>query len=172
MIVEIIRHTPLWVWALLALLLALGLSQTRSRRVQPVRLLILPLVLLVLGLSSMSAAVTAQPVVGLVWAAALLASLAWAVRMKPPAGTHWDAAAGRLHLAGSWMPLVIIVVIFLLRYTAAVSLAMHPAWRSALSVQLPLALAFGSLSGLFLGRALSLWRLTRMATWPAHDQPA
>lgn len=172
MLFEIVRHTPLWVWLLLAALLALGLSQRRGRFVQPARLLILPLVLLGLGLSSMAAAFSALPLVGVAWVAALLMSLTLALRLKPPAGTHWDAAAGRLFLAGSWMPLFIILVIFTLRYTTAVSLALHPAWRTDLAVQLPLALAFGSLSGLFLGRTLGLWRLTRAATIAAHDQPA
>ena len=54
-----------------------------------------------------------------------------------------------------------ILVIFSLRYTAAVSMALHPAWRQDLVVQVPLTLAFGALSGLFLGRALGLWRLVR-----------
>ncbi len=39
-------------------------------------------------------------------------------------------------------------------------LPLHPAWQAMGVVQLPLALAFGCLSGIFLGRALGLWALT------------
>jgi hypothetical protein len=38
---------------------------------------------------------------------------------------------------------------------------MHPEWRQIFALQAPLALLFGSLSGLFLGRALGLHALTR-----------
>lgn len=164
MLYDIITHTPPWVWGLFTALLALGLYQRRTRQVRPAQLLVLPLVMLALGLSSMSTAFATQPVLALAWLAALGGSLALALRLPVPAGTRWDAAAGRLHLAGSWFPLVLILVIFTLRYTAAVSLVLHPAWRQDLAVQLPLALAFGALSGLFLGRALGLRRL---ATMPA-----
>lgn len=169
MLIEIVAHTPLWVWGLFTALLALGLYQRRSRAVRPAQLLALPLVLLALGLSSQQAAFTAQPALVAVWLAALGAGLAMGLRLPRAAGTHWDAATGRLHLAGSWMPLVLILIIFTLRYTAAVSLALHPQWRQDLSVQVPLSLAFGVLSGLFLGRALGLRRL---ATMPVHGHLA
>jgi hypothetical protein len=168
MLIEIVSRTPLWVWALLAALLSLGLWQRRSRLVKPARLLILPLVMLALGLWTLSASFVAVPEVGLAWLAALAAGLGAGLRQRAPAGTHWDAEAGRLFLAGSWAPLLLILVIFMLRYTSAVALALHPAWRTDLAVQGPLALAFGALSGFFLGRTLGLWRLTRSTTFAHH----
>ena len=38
MIVNILSHTPVWVWGLLAALMALSFSQTRQRDVAPWRL--------------------------------------------------------------------------------------------------------------------------------------
>ncbi len=172
MLVEIVSRTPLWVWALLAALLSLGLWQRRSRLVKPARLLILPLVMLTLGLWTLSASFVTMPAVGLVWLAALTAGLAMGLRQRAPAGTHWDAATGRLFLAGSWAPLLLILVIFMLRYTTAVALVVQPAWRTDLAVQAPLALAFGVLSGLFLGRTLGLWRLTRPSPLARHAAAA
>jgi hypothetical protein len=169
MLIQIISHTPLWVWALFAALLALGLSQRRARQVQPSRLLILPVVLLVLGLSSMAPGFAAQPWVGGAWLVAG-AVTTWAGQGLPlPVGARWDPASQRLHLPGSWFPLVLILVVFSLRYSANVGLALHPAWRQDLAVQVPLALAFGALSGLFLGRAIGLRRL---ATMGHHGQLA
>ena len=172
MLIQIITHTPLWVWGLLTALLALGLYQSRDRQVRPLQLLALPLALLALGLSSLAPRFAAQPVLAVFWLAALGASLLMGLRLPVAAGTHWNAATQRLHLAGSWFPLVLILVIFTLRYTAAVSLAMHPAWQHDLSVQAPLSLAFGALSGLFLGRALGLRRLVTTGTMGTHGQPA
>ncbi len=163
MLIAILSRTPVWVWALLSALLALGLWQTRPRRVRPQRLLVLPLVLLVMGLWSMTPVFARQPVVGLVWLLTLLLVLRWARHRQPPAAARWLPEAGVLVLPGSWVPMVVIVAVFSLRYSSGVMAVMHPEWRSQLSVQLPLALAFGALSGFFLGRNLALFQLTRRA---------
>jgi hypothetical protein len=161
MLLQIVLHTPGWVWGLFAALLALGVAQSRPRAVHPLQLLALPLVLLGLGLSSLLPAFASMPVLAVVWLAALGLGLRTGLWLPVASTTRWDSARMRLHLAGSWLPLVVILIIFSLRYTAAVSLALHPAWRQELTVQVPLCLAFGALSGLFLGRALGLRRLVR-----------
>jgi len=167
MIVIILSHTPVWVWGLLAALMALGFSQTRQRRLAPSRLLILPLVLLGLGLWSMAPGFKALPLSTLVWLAALGAGAALLAGRPARAGAVWLPAEGRLQLPGSWMPMLLILGIFSLRYAANVGMAMNPGWRSAPWVLLPLALLYGGLSGLFLGRALALLKLTRV---PAADR--
>lgn len=168
MLFEIVTRTPTWVWGLFVALLSLGLYQRRTLQVRPTQLLILPLVLLGLGLSSLFAAFTAQPVLAALWLAALGTAASLGLRLPVASGTRWDAARGRLRLAGSWLPMVLILVVFSLRYSAAVGFALHPAWRQDLAVQVPLCLAFGALSGLFLGRALGLRRLTTTTANAQH----
>ncbi len=167
MLMQILLHTPWWVWTLLCALLALGLWQRRSRHVAPPRLLILPLALLGLGLWSMAPGFLALPWTAALWALALVFSTALGRRLPPPRGTRWLASTRRLRLPGSWLPLLLIVTIFSLRYAAGVALALNPGWRDLASVQGPLALMFGGLSGVFMGRALGLLALTR-PTMPAH----
>jgi hypothetical protein len=99
---------------------------------------------------------------------ALLGAARWGRRWAQPAGTRWLPDQRVLALPGSWLPLAIILAIFSLRYATGVALALQPAWRQMWQVQLPLALLFGTLSGLFLGRALGLWALTRRGR---HSQP-
>jgi hypothetical protein len=161
MILNILSHTPLWVWSLLAALLALGFSQTRQRQVAPWRLLMLPLVLLGLGLWSMSSGFRALPLTALVWIAALGAGTALLAGRPAPVGATWLPAAQRLRLPGSWMPMLLILIVFSLRYAANVGMALNPGWRHAPGLLLPLALLYGGFSGLFLGRALALLKLTR-----------
>ena len=133
----------------------------------PSRLLILPLVLLGLGLWSMAPGFKALPLSTLVWLAALGAGAALLAGRPARAGAVWLPAEGRLQLPGSWMPMLLILGIFSLRYATNVGMAMNPGWRSAPWVLLPLALLYGGLSGLFLGRALALLKLTRV---PAADR--
>jgi len=94
-------------------------------------------------------------------------------RLPPPAGARWDAAGRSLRLPGSALPLLVIVTIFALRYSVGAALALHPAWRAAPAVALPLAAAYGASAGVLLGRVLAL--LPRGATTiaaDAHDRPA
>ena len=156
MLIQILSRTPPWVWLMLAALLALGLSQLRTRRVTPAQLLILPAVLLALGLWTMAPGFAALPLVGVLWLTALVGAAQLGRRLQPPRGAVWLASDKRLQLPGSVVPLTIIVAIFALRYAAGVAQALHPDWRTLATVQAPMALVFGGLSGLLLGRALAL----------------
>lgn len=167
MILQILTRTPLWVWGLLAALLMLGLWQRRERRVSRAQLLALPLALLALGLWSMAPGFVAQPAAAVLWLGAVAAASALGLRLPRPAAARWLADEARLFLPGSWLPLLLMVAIFSLRYAAGVGHGLHPEWRNMATVQLPLALVFGALSGLFLGRALGLLQLTR-PTIQAH----
>jgi hypothetical protein len=164
MIIEILRHTPAWVWLLLAALLALGASQTRTREVTRGRLLALPLTMLALGIWSLSTLATGQPLALGAWAAAFVAALAAARQLRQPAGAHWSAATARLRLPGSWVPMGIIVAIFALKYGVGVAMGMAPELRLNTPLAMSVAGAYGALSGLLLGRALALLRLTRDAS--------
>jgi len=163
MLMQILSRTPPWVWALAATLLALGVWQRRTRRVAAGALLGLPLGMLALGLWTLAPSFVHLPATAVLWLLALGGGLVLGRRLPLPRGVAWDPAARRLHLPGSWLPLLLIAAIFSLRYAAAVTLALNPALRLSLACQGPLALLLGLLGGLFLGRALGLLSLTRAA---------
>lgn len=158
MIGQILRHTPLWVWTMLAALLALGASQLRTRRVSRTRLLLLPAVLTGLGLLSTATSFTQPGAALAAWALAFAAGLTLGRRIPLPRGAHWDAAGRTLLLPGSALPLLLIVAIFMLRYAGGVSLALHPQWSASLAAALPMAAAYGAIAGTFAGRTLGLLR--------------
>jgi hypothetical protein len=161
MVWMILQHTPAWVWALLGGLLALGLWQTRGRKVRRGQVLALPAALLAMGLSTMAPAFGQQPLAAALWLLALAAGTGLGRRWLQPRTARWLPAWQRLQLQGSWLPLVVILLIFSLRYAAGVAQGLNPAWRGLLAVQAPLTLLFGGLSGLLLGRALGLFALGR-----------
>ena len=161
--IQIITHTPFWVWGLLTALVALGLWQRRERRVRPFQLLLLPAGLMALGLWSMAPGFVAQPLSAVIWLVAVTGAGWLGLQLPRPGAARWLPATGQLQLPGSWVPMVIILSIFSLRYASGVTLALHPHWRDLATVQWPLALVFGLLSGVFLGRALGLFQLTRPA---------
>ena len=148
----ILSHTPLWVWLILAALVALGLRQARNHRVPPARLWIQPVVLGGLSLAGTVSAFGAQalPLAG--WLAGVLLGVAANQRLRLPRQVQL-LPDGRLSIGGSWVPMVLLMLIFWLRYAVAVSLAVSPTLAAEpIFVGMAGAL-YGAASGLFGARA-------------------
>ena len=168
MFIAILQHTPIWVWGLLAALIAFGLSQARDREVTLSRATILPLVLIALSLGGVLSAFGHLSVALGGWAAGAGVALTLGRQFVAPREASWSAQAGLLHVPGSWLPLVLIVGLFCIKYFAGVSLAMNPSLASDATFAGLCSLAYGSFSGLFLARAMALRSLaTRNATMSA-----
>jgi pimeloyl-ACP methyl ester carboxylesterase len=129
---DIVRHTPLWVWPLMLLVLWLGWSSSRPRTVHPLRLVPLPLV--GLGVTAAGALQSVAPMLTLVgWLVGLLLSLpvGWLVGRRREVAWQPD---GRLRIDGGWFMLGFAVSIFAVRYALGATfgvwpqLAAQPAW--------------------------------------------
>ena len=163
--IAIVQHTPAWVWGLLAALVALGLMQTRPLEMSLTRVTVLPLVLTALSLGGVLSAFGHLPVALAAWAAGAAAAIGLARRFVTVRGASWSASRGLLQVPGSWLPLLLIVSLFAVKYGAGVSLALAPMLASDASFAGLCSLAHGTFSGLFLARALSLRSLaTRSVT--------
>ena len=157
---QILKGTPIWVWAILAALVVFGIKQLRSRVVARYSVLIAPVAFLLVGLMA-----AGRGALGFsVWAFTLIAITAATFFIwKPTGSASYDAAAGRLHLPGSPIPMLLMLAIFLLNYVINVALAISPALRADTAWQVGPALVLGALSGVFMGRALTLFRMNHAA---------
>ena len=162
-IVQIVTHTPAWVWGLLAALVLLGLLQSRPRAWTRARLLAAPIGLGIFSMVSMAPALAALPETLIAWVLAFAGTLHLMHRRPAPAGTRIDPATGLVHLPGSWMPLVVMLSIFSVRYAVNVAQALNPVLRTTPGFAMPVALVYGALAGLLLGRAWSVLRAPRTA---------
>jgi alpha-beta hydrolase superfamily lysophospholipase len=159
MLAGIITGTPIWVWLLLAGLIALGAVQLRDRQMSRMRLLILPLVLVLLSLFSVGSAFELAPAALIGWiVGGTLAVAAMRQAPKPAGGMRSD---GLYDVPGSWWPLALILSIFSIRYATSVSLAIDPSLRQVAAVQAGAGLFSGVFSGIFLGRAFSVLGIRR-----------
>lgn len=156
---QVLKGTPVWVWAILVALIGLGVNQLRTRVVSRYSVLIAPVIFLFVGLMA-----AGRGPMGLsVWALTLLATAAFTFLVwQPTGGARYDASIDRLNLPGSLIPMLIMLAIFLLNYVINVTLAINPALRSELAWQVGPAIILGALSGVFFGRALTLFRMNRM----------
>lgn len=156
----IVQNTPSWVWALLAALVLLGWRDSRDRSASLAAVSAPPIGLTLFSLWSVLAAFGRSgfiaEVLGL-WLLMAAAVAAW--RAQRPAAAWYDRASRSYDLAGSWAPLALFLAVFLTRYAVAVLLALDSGLRFDAAFVLPLAALYGAFSGLFLGRAMQLWKL-------------
>lgn len=158
----VLKGTPTWVWGLLAALLALGLSQVRTRDVSLTRMAILPLAMPALSIWGMVSAFSASPLfayVLLAWVAGVALMAALIAPRKAPAGSRFDAAKRSFHVPGSWAPLALIMAIFLVKYVVGADMAMQPELAHHGLYTVVVGGLYGVFSGGFLGRAARLWLL-------------
>jgi hypothetical protein len=175
MLGPVLQHTPSWVWGLLASLIALGLSQARNRTAGLARVALLPITMTALALwgtvSAFGGSTQFGPVL-LAWLTAAVAALAAVAPFAPPAGTTYDPATRSFFLPGSWIPLLLILGVFLTKYVVGVELAMQPSLAHDSQYTLVVGTLYGAFSGLFSGRAMRLWRLAGRPATPARPQTA
>jgi len=156
----VLEHTPAWVWALLAGLVILGWRQSRDRSASLGAVSGLPLGMMLFGLWGTFAAFGRSPLMPQALGLWLLAAGSAAGLLAPrPARAWYDRATRTFDLAGSWLPMALFLLVFAVRYTVGVQLALHPALMEQPSFALPVASLYGAFSGIFLGRALQLGRL-------------
>jgi hypothetical protein len=165
-IVSILGNTPSWVWALLAGLVALGVSQLFQRQASLVRVNLLPVSMTALSVYGTVAALRASgqlPAALALWLLVAIATagaaLAW--RHQAPRGARYDPVQRAFHLPGSAVPLVLMAGIFLTKYGVGVELAMQPRLAQESAFVFGLAAVYGVFNGIFIARAARLWRLAR-----------
>ncbi len=163
MVTTTLQHTPTWVFALFAALVALGVSMSFPRTVSLRRSLLLPLALLGLSLMGVASAFGSQPLALPAWSAGLGAALLALQGRVDTSAVRFSAPTRRFHVPGSWVPLVLMMALFSLKFGVGVALALQPELRQSAGLAVPASAAYGLFSGVFLGRALALWALARQA---------
>jgi hypothetical protein len=163
MLLQIVEHTPIAIWALLVGLVAIGIRQTRVRVVGSRRAAVQPAVFVVLSLAGVLGAFGGNALAVAAWAAGTGAAVATGPRLLPRLQATWHAASDTLQIAGSWLPLALILALFFVKYAAGASLAMHPNLASEADFVIACSLAYGLFSGLFAARGLQAWRVRQAA---------
>lgn len=166
MLLQILQRTPPWVFALLAVLVSFGLLQTRTRHISLARVTLLPLVLIGLSLSGLWSTFGANAVAIAAWfVAAGVAVLLNRIAKWPRDVSYAPDARGFL-VAGSWLPLAVMMIIFFTRYAVTVTLTVRPELAATAWLPIAVSFAYGLMSGAFVARALRILG-TRPGRFPA-----
>ena len=162
MLIQILLHTPPWVYLLLAALLWLGGRQLRAGTAPLWRVIAMPVAMVTLAVYGVVTAFGHSPagLGGLAcWALAAVPVALAVLRQPLHAEVRYDAATRSVYQPGSWVPLALILAIFLTKYSVGVMLAMQPDYAQQTLLAVGISALYGVFSGLFAGRALRLWRL-------------
>jgi hypothetical protein len=159
MLIQILTHTPKWVFALFVLLFWLGARQLLSGRVGLARITLLPLAMSALSFWGVISAFGDSPLALLGWAIAAGTLGAWVLARPLPASTRYDAATRSFQVAGSAVPLALMMGIFFTKYAVGVQLAMHPQLAHQGEFAIAIGTLYGAFTGIFAARSMRLWRL-------------
>ena len=159
MIYQIITHTPVWVWGLLAALLVLGFIQTKPRTISLTRSAILPIVMTALSILGTVSTSALQPSITAAWLISAIVGVVLLLKIFSQSADRFDAAHQVFHVTGSWVPMVLILGIFITKYGVGVATGMHPELAQNTTFAMQISALYGLFSGVFIGRALRLRRL-------------
>ncbi|MED5618413.1 DUF6622 family protein [Ideonella sp. BN130291] len=159
MLIQILTHTPRWVFGLFLVLLALGVQQLFTRQVTLRRVSLLPVVMTGLSVWGVISAFAMQPLALPAWMAGAVLAGGVLLQFPLPAGVRYDAASRRFQLPGSAVPLALMMGVFFTKYAVGVTLAQAPELAFHGGFSLGLSALYGLFTGLFVGRAARLWRL-------------
>lgn len=154
-LLAIVTHTPIWVWAVFALVAFMGYQRTRDRTVQLWRMFILPVLMVVTSVSSIIGGgfgVLPAIVVGFV----IGGTTGWLLERD---GATRRLPDGKVWLRGEWLPMVQVLAIFLFRYSTTVIGIVNPALGADLAYHLVTTLVSSLLSSMMLGRTLARLRV-------------
>lgn len=164
----ILAHIPTWVWAVLAFIVVMGVLQSRDQLMARARLLILPLAWTAFGAWGVESTFGLSAAPLLAWAAGLGSSLLWVKRSGWPGAARFDGASQRFFVPGSWVPMALMLAIFIGKFALGFSVAMHPEVLRNAGVALGFSAWFGLISGVFLGRSRNILSRAPAALNAAH----
>ena len=129
--VQILRHTPPWVWLLLAYLIFVGVRRMGMRTQSLTRVWTTPVIFIVMGVSGALARHQPAALAVPAWVAGVLLGAAPGA-LTSPRHIAYDRAARRVRFRGSLFPLIRNLLIFAAQYGIAVMAATGGGPRLAL----------------------------------------
>jgi hypothetical protein len=169
LLIQILKHTPLWVFGLFLGLAYAGYLQSRARFVSRYRLAILPIAMLGLSFLGVWSSFGPNLTAFAAWTCALLAVVACGLVLAPPRGVSYSPASRLFTIPGSWVPLALMMCIFFTKYAVAVARAISPDASSSIALIAVICTIYGLCSGTFLARALRVAGVARPSRAAVSD---
>ena len=166
---EILKRTPLWVFALFFVLLAVGYYQSKDRVISRRNVTILPVAMLGLSFYGVLSAFGITSFVLTAWLAGVGIAVWLGLKTVNLRGISFTTETRSFSVPGSWLPLCLMMTIFFTKYAVGVILTRKLPIAGDLTFIGLISLMYGLFSGLFLARAAAIMRSAKHA---ADRKPA
>ena len=163
MIIEILTHTPIWVYALFIGLSFLGWQQSRSRNVKQFVIFLLPIGMLLLSFFGVTSSFGYDLLNIFFWLVGICICTLLGLKLFPTSSALYQIETRSFIVSGSWWPLVFIMAIFFTKYAVGVIASINPDLLKNISVALTLSLLYGVFSGTFFTRAIRVLKVKYQA---------
>lgn len=151
---DILQGTPLWVYAVYLWICYYGIKACLGGRENRRALIILPVVLVVWSLTSLTPSILSSSA----WVGGALMGSLLGMLLFNAEGARLDADGDTLVLPGTWKTLLISQLFFAVKYCFGYQQAVHPLFLSTPAMLVAVGGVSGFTVGLFCGRALRLQR--------------
>jgi uncharacterized protein DUF6622 len=158
LLIEILKRTPYWVFALFFVLLAAGYSQRKDRVVSRGKVSILPIAMIVLSFYGVVSAFGIALIASICWLVGIGVAVWVGVAVAIPRGVSFSTETQTYFVPGSWLPLVFMMAIFFIKYAVGVILARHLPIAIEPSFIGSISLCYGLFGGVFFAWALVMRR--------------
>lgn len=156
--IEILKRTPSWVFVLFFALLTVGYFQSKDRAVGRGKVCILPVAMIALSSYGVLSAFGIAPVGVVSWVTGVGVAVLIGAKLAVPRGVSFSAETQLFCVPGSWIPLALMMAIFFTKYAVGIILARRlPVANESVFIG-SVSFCYGFLSGVFLARALVIWR--------------
>ena len=152
MIMELITHTPIYVWALLFFLIMMGLRARKTSIVALKMFVIMPTIFCAWALYAILMRYGTNFSILSFWTISLLLGIAVGNLIIRSYSLRFDKIKRKVEMPGSWMLLILSLSIFCLRYFLGASTAIHPELAQSTEFLITELLAT-FVTGIFVGRS-------------------
>lgn len=153
MLNNLLTHTPAYVWLILALVVARGVVALRERETTLKKLCIIPAIMLPVALLDIARKFGLDGLPLSAWGLAVVAAM-WAVWSLGGRRIAAGSTPDTVRVGGSVMPLLLMLLIFAVKYATTVMLVVSPALLHGAAVTAAACALMGGANGWFFGRLL------------------
>jgi hypothetical protein len=155
--IQIFTNTPLWVWFILAFLLKRGVSATKDNPVHLVKSLIVPFVFILWGLEKVFTRFEFPLMIIMTYLIFILMGVIFSYYLYR--NRRFYLKNNVLFQTGSYIPLIVMLFNFLVKYILNVSLAVSPHLYHTFAFNIFYGLICGFTVGLFFGNILRILKV-------------
>ncbi|WP_246432490.1 MULTISPECIES: DUF6622 family protein [Xenorhabdus] len=154
----VIKNTPVWVWVLLVFLVFRGIKALDDREMHPSRLFLLPILFFIWAVYSVLHETVFQVSALLALIVGILAGIAigWKLWNSQPR-LRQKPESDLIIRQGTPLTLILILIIFCVKFILSAMIAIHPLLMHSLSFNLLFGFVGGLSDGIFWGGMLNLF---------------